>query len=259
MEQPGEYLSKKIEPRINRNEGKKTDNAVRKLEIPLGSVDWREDGNGSVEELGLRLNFGYEKSDLGKDWRKLISLNLETVQKEPKHSSDLLSDIQPHTSVSFKIRNYTEKAIASTDGQEIRLFENIITPKGLIILMHEAGHNTDERQKESTDNNQKSASYLKLLFASKLSNKQKLAESLRTERVADAYALNKLRPFISEQGLPKSAVLTFIHNKNLQRYSSYLRGATEGAMKSILNDISHHLQGLFHVNSSPNIQLEEAK
>lgn len=253
MEQPGEYLSKKIEPRINRRERRKTDNAAKQLEILLGSVSWQEAGNGSVEGLGLRLSFGYQKSDLGEDWRKLISLNLETVQQKFKHSSDLLSDIQPSTSVSFKIRNFSEKGIVSTDGQEIRLSENIITPKGLIILLHEAGHNVYEKHKEGADNNQESASSFELLFASKSSNKQKLAEFLRTERSADAYALNKLRPFIGDWGLPKSAVLTFIHNKNLQRYSSYLRGATEGAVKSILNDISYHLQDLLRRHSSPNI------
>lgn len=243
--EPGEYLSKKIEPRISKHERRKTHEAVKELEIPLGSIGWQEVGHGSVEKSGLRLNFDYKSSDLGNDWRVLTALNLETLQQESKHSSDLLSDIRPNTLVSFKIRNFTEKGMASTDGQEIRLFENITTPKGLIILLHEVGHDVYERDKKRTGRNLNPASFFELLLASKLSNKQRLAESLRTERDADAYVLNKLRPFIGRHGLSKPAVLAFIHNKNLQRYSSYLRGATEGAMTSILKDISSHLQDLF--------------
>ena len=115
----------------------------------------------------------------------------------------------------------------------------ILTPKGLIQLLHEIGHNVCSKSLEK-NKDQKGLSFIDWLTISKFTSDEKikkLAEVYRGERDAHAYALNKLRPFIKSNILPKDVVMALIHGDALQNYSSYLRGLTEGAIQSLWNDI----------------------
>ena len=237
-----EYINRKMEPRISNGEQEKSKEMVHELEIPFGDVEWKERGDISLESSGIHIDLTYEPSEKGKNWRKLVFLELRSVENEAGNRTDLLSDLIQDSTVHFKINNFDESSRMRTDGLVLEQSENILTPKGLIVFLHEVGHDVYRRFKEVNGIEQDRASLLGLLATSAFSDKEKLAESLRDERNASAYALKKLRPFLRNGSMSKSAALSLIHQEQLQKYAPYLRGATEGSVKSILKDIAFYLQ-----------------
>lgn len=236
-----EYIHRKIEPRISRAEKEKSKEEIRELEQPFGAVKWEESGNVTLENLKMRIRIGYVSSKIGKDWRRLVFLDLQMTGRETADPINLLSDLNQGSVIHFKIKNFNDDSEIRTDGTEVRLCENILTPKGLIIFLHEIGHDVYRRFKEAKGIKQDKSSLLGMLATPFFSDKKKLAESLRDERYASSYALNKLRPLIKKGIISKTAALNLIHQEQLQQYAPYLRGATEGLIRSILNDIKFYL------------------
>lgn len=240
-----EYIHRKIEPRISRREKEKSKEEIKELEQSFGVVKWDETGNITLENFKMRIRIGYESSEIGKDWRRLVSLELQMTDRENAVPINLLSDLNQGVVIHFKIKNFNADSKIRTDGTEVRLCENILTSKGLIVFLHEIGHDVYRRFKEAKGIKQDRSSFLGLLAAPFFLDKEKLAEDLRDERYASAYALKKLRPFIKRGIISKAAALNLIHQGQLQRYASYLRDTTEGPIRSILNDIKFLLADEF--------------
>jgi hypothetical protein len=224
------YLQRKIEPffpnKINKEE-------ARALEEPIFKIFWEQEGDIKLENDKIRLELSYEKADyqdyiegpdelhglLGEfppssNYRKLNKFVMQDLKTKEK--LDILEDVPSEFSFVFMpdYPEYIGHVSYSYKGSVV--LGNILTLRGIIISLHEIGHFVDLNDDENKEGPFK-------ISAEQAKTEEELAEVLRSERAASAYALKKIKPFLDEDCFPKDLVLKEIHISNLYEHSKSIR------------------------------------
>ncbi len=228
--------------------------SIERLKKPFGKFEYKDSGLEIIEFEGkiFRLRYsdvyphlitrlkeyleieGLSADDVGTEinnWKFVDSLRFILDGKE----FDLLKLVPKSYNVFFKPSS-TETHGAVMRGKDIFISADIATPVGIATLMHEIGHIVDDIKLEVSN-------------LSDLTDGQQyynVAEKVRKERAANAYALKVMRPFLSttEQ---KSDLRNFLINYALRTYNV---DAVE-----VIKNIEYHNGEAGHF--APNFELTE--
>jgi len=210
--------------------------AIEDLSGPIGGVEYKDSGDGALENGPFALEFKY--GELEKDrpailaargmklnpeqLRELRGLNLSRSDRGRQIS---LSDIIPSDFRVLFAPNSGEKWSDFVNLKEkmIVLNGDIATPLTLLALLHEAGHIHAAPKKENDNFSPEPNQNRKTI------NAMDVAKKLLNERDAWAYALRTIKPFLDQEKrksffIVKEDVLTFAKSECLRSYNDWAQG-----------------------------------
>jgi len=179
--------------------------SLSRLGEPFSSISTTENGIDIIYE-GIKISIEYKSYTYVKDGEKYTSDALKEIDKfaiktEDKEF-DLFSILPPGTRVIFQ--SGSEKStgsIINIDGvDEISIAGEINSPKMVAVLLHEVGHIIDMEKIKELGLKGYEAEVIGLM-----DNKENadIAEEIRKERIANAFALKVLRPFLRNPEIRK--------------------------------------------------------
>lgn len=231
------YLHRHLKPKAA--EPPKLPASKKRFHEPLGEVDF-------ANETGFAIRQG--DISIASNWTSVYRSALTSRQKEY-----VLDDLYEHDEVlalqNFSLlNNSTGIKISESDlitsgtgvifdptsdywktayhytHDVIVLSGAPISPVVIASLFHEAGHPADFKKRPEILPTVEKVESLVWNPASKDLTIEELEFFLRYERIAWAFGLQKLKPFIGDDGpFPKSEVDDFVHNSSLQAKSEAIR------------------------------------
>jgi hypothetical protein len=203
--------------------------------------EFKPDKNGFFESKKENLSFqfqctNYQYPDQYDNWKesgwpesdKTKILGNFRIEDESGNVVDLSEYIGKY---KILLSPVFERVGEANLNQKIVKMKDISTPAQVLILLHEIGHLNYIEQLE--ENDPEKAEKLKKITPEILKTdqipqnaqeKMELEKSIdlkyEEERIAWAFAINKLRPIIDKEGLfSREAVTRFVHDFCLQKYS----------------------------------------
>lgn len=211
------------------------DSAIGRLSVPLTKVEYGEKGSVDLAGEKWKMHFEYEPTKIetvhvysdGGEWRKLTTAHVET----PWGSIDLLSllpagrsiYLRPHSHEIYGEARYNFGVLAWGD---------ISQPLVLAILLHEIGHIVDIDQLSQSG-------ILNLFKEIDEHEYSKEAAVLRRERVASAFALKMMRPFLSSE--QRQDMILFLKHYALKSYYKSAKRAI-AAKEATKAEVGHYAQ-----------------
>lgn len=168
-----------------------------------------EEYRSAIDNIRLLEKIVLKKGDVSLDTSKILEKN------KGKIYFNFHDNLGAYSSINVK-------------NAKIVLTEDPLTPIGLMTLFHEIGHYQDYI-KDEVDYNIRNEELEKFNLFTTLPvfnlEKESSEAVLKTERVAWAYALNGLRPFIKDLNLKLDGIRNFVHGRCLKSYSETIRTA----------------------------------
>lgn len=234
--QTSEHILRRID-RLEDAPEIRIDSAAGRLSIPLAKVEYGERGEINLEGGKWKLHFVYEpssettvdKNGDGGEWRVVSVANIET----PTGNVDLLQLLPAGrkmylTPLPHKGTRYWRHGEVRHE-RGVFLWGDISEPLMLAILLHEMGHVIDIDQLEKKG---------MLGLITKIDDHEYSAEAavLRRERVASAFALKVMRPFLTPQ--QRQDMLLYLKNYALKSYYKDAKRGIEAkeATKASMSD-----------------------
>ncbi len=187
------------------------------VKVTLDSQDF-EEYLDSCED-GEVLKGVITDSDQSFDPRDYVRLNKFII--EDGSNSLILDYKNEYRTVIYKKRDDSapSRSEAFHDIDLVRLHRQPSSPDGILVLLHEIGHLEDPELSEGVQ--RQSTLKFEAIIAggyTKEIKEENDAITLKSERKAWAYALNKIRFIIRKLGIPEESVKDFIHGYTLGSY-----------------------------------------
>jgi hypothetical protein len=220
---PDEYL-KKVEPKDDEDDFIPADELSKivptllsseRLNGPFRHIEYKDADTIDVPNDKIDFRFAYSipgeklKSCVAKQygdpdrWRMLDNI----IFKSNGADVDLIGVLPTGYNVLFCPEHQRFHGAVSLNDKIIYIFGDIATPKSLLTLLHEMGHAFDEEESRKADRAK--------IDSSKIN--YRIAEEVRSERAATAFALRILRPFLKDQKFKIDAI-NFLKKIALQSY-----------------------------------------
>lgn len=200
---------------------------------PIGRAVSISEHNTTYENENLKVSFNYEPITVEDFYEsgtpeQRIFFGAETPRIDLKEYWKLTKFTLASDSVTYNLPNdlivlvRKEHNIDTVEGFAYQDLDLVVlnsmpsSPEGILVLMHELGHMSDEQISE--DDQRELEMNFKAIIAGDYSEEmqqEKNAITLRQERFAWAQALKNLRPFLNSFGVSKESIDTFIHDFNL--------------------------------------------
>lgn len=190
--------------------------------LKKGDIEWKFSHEDLDVETMLALaditKFGYMPFGI----RLIKSFSMVNTKSGARME---LSDILPQDiTLAFDSMPSSEPMTdaASVDNNRIILSNPLTIPKAVFVLLHEAGHFNDFKSRgygKISDDTQDSFPI----------GNSEAAELLGRERNASAFALTKIKPFITNDGpFTESALRYIVHHEGLRSHSKAITGKLAG-------------------------------
>ncbi len=202
--------------------------SLEHLGKPLKNIEYKDQDTVEVEHKDIKFKFSYSLPDQESkngieiyvanarerisfpaahvdpnNWRKIDSLVFSVDDKE----IDMFSILPKQYKILFCPSHEAFHGAVSETFQEIYILGDIASTRSLIILLHEIGHLFDDKH----------LSELHTPTGVQEKNNADLAETIRQERVATAFAFKVLKPFFKDVTL-KRDVMNYLKHYALARY-----------------------------------------
>ena len=237
---PREYLEKKL------RDGEHSDGELReslkRLSVPLKSIDYKEDGEVEVNTNEMSFSFTFsdiEKGDfddvedyINKQEKGVINGTDEAEKEKYKriikfvfqkdnYKKDIFDSLPTGTKIFFcptegifhgSVMSDEQLSGGKKSRHRIFIIGDMSTPRSIMTLLHEMGHIFDYKNLE------------KFGIPSQMEKgtHSETAERLRRERVASAFAFKMARPFLTNRQLRRDA-LAFLKNYALSSYERWAK------------------------------------
>ncbi|MCX6720921.1 MAG: hypothetical protein NTW11_03910 [Candidatus Staskawiczbacteria bacterium] len=195
--------------------------SLGRLDKPLAEVKYNDEGEVRINNDNINFRFVYSRVD--EDKRDGIEEYLSKIPHK-KQQNDIgnwrnldqmffnidgadvnLLDVLPN---GYKVLFCPEPGTihGATDEKDkvIKVLGDIVTPRAIIIMLHEIGHTIDLANEN------------RLKFDLSKKNYD-VAEMIRRERTATAFAFKALKPFLKDQQF-KNDVVNYLKNAALDSY-----------------------------------------
>lgn len=171
------------------------------------------------------------KGFIADDFSNIRILKDLTITNEMTKESFNLSNLLPQGYVvilqSHQLSSDTLISHAHIINQLIYINDDLSTPRGIMIFLHELGHAIDYEKKSPSEKERWLNNRKQLAKAPLDITDADLALHLNKERNAWAFALSQIRPFVNKQTqsfwLNRNILRNFIHNDALASYTDYTR------------------------------------
>lgn len=227
---PESYLRK-----LRQTEGDISSEAVRdsikRLAVPLAEVGYKEADSVATEAEKLDLSFSYSSLD-DETQKKIAQLFADSDRQgvhvdglrlldsfrfgSSKDQIDLVNLLPSDYKVVFLSNASFDGGFVSLTSKIVYVGARVETPLAMAILLHELGHVDDfkEMEKAGIDPAERPPEY----------GVVREVETLRRERVANAFAIKKLKPFIRAGILAKDDVINFLKYHAQKSHDIVIRG-----------------------------------
>lgn len=181
------------------------EDSISRLSKPFDSVMKTEKGF-EIDYEGVKINIEYRPFTYIKDEETYTSREMKVIDrfqiKDEDKEFDLLSILPP--GIRIIVQSGSEKEtgnILDVNGvNEISIAGEIDSPKMIAVVLHEIGHIIDMTKLSEVGLNGFEAEFRGLMDDKENSD---IAEKIRKERVANAFALKVLKPFLKNSEIKK--------------------------------------------------------
>ncbi len=191
------YLRKVVETNFD-IPYKGIEDSLARLGKPFDSVMATENGF-VIEYNGVKINIDYKPYIYSREGEEYTSRDVKVVNRfiilTEDREFNLLTLLPPGIKILVQASSEKETGnILDVDGiSEISIAGEINSPKMVAVLLHEIGHILDESKLKTLGITGYDAIRIGLMDDKENAD---LAEEIRKERIANAFALKMLRPFL---------------------------------------------------------------
>lgn len=226
--------------------------SIKRLAVPFGHVDYKENDDVSIETKKLSLSFSC--SSLDDETKKKMAqlfvdsdrrgMNIDDLRqldsfdfRSLKDQIDLANLLPPDYKVVFLSSvDGSADGFASPTSKIVYVGARVETPLAIATLLHELGHVDDfkEMEKAGIDPTERPPEY----------GVVREVETLRRERVANAFAIKKLKPFIRAGTFVKDDIINFLKYHAQKSHDIVIKGSLsyKNSMARYARDIEDEMR-----------------
>lgn len=229
-----ENILKKIEHTGDSLPGTSIEESINRLKHSSKQIEYGSSGSEDIKSEEFDYHFSYSaiegepnpslktyidylKHKLGdisdpasevESWRRLNSLSIHINDQE----IDVLKILPENADIFFCPNSAIDNGIAFKDSRTVAVLGDIASPITFVILLHEMGHIIDYGKLDELG--------IDKMVDSHPDSDQ--AENLRSERVASAFALKAIRPYIKDETM-RHDVVNYLKYYALKSYNDKAR------------------------------------
>lgn len=243
---------KKIKQTSSETLDPEVEESIKKLAKPIAKLEYKDKDSVEISSDDYQLQFDYSliddeneedvyafmdnlrRKEFSEDhwdfnaWRQINRLEIKPNNSEK--AIDVLAAMPSGYKLFFCPSEDLVQATATGSQKKIYLIGNMAAPKSIAVILHEIGHTWDNKKLEE-------------LGIDKLTDEHKhseVAERIRKERMASAFALKVMRPFMSTE--QRKDVINFLKHYALGGYNFIAKQETadlSGSMDHYARDYEY--------------------